>query len=286
MVRNLDVATASTFLQISSPRTLANARATAIENAVAANAAAAAEVALSAQRLVSRFAESGAANLSEVKMLLSYVPESEIVFFYDLIEQLVQKYGDSAGLSVAEAKALCKNPQNARSNVFTLESFLQFVVDTVDKYKCSADASVREVKALSMKLQQEELHAYYDLVARISAKHQCLPSKIKLLLSIVGEQGIEDALRGGGRAGCGAEGVRSTRERDSALNVLGFDAKAKPCRYEISRRYRQLAKSWHPDKLRGGVAMKSSLAPDGDRFREIKAATDLLLATESSHRAF
>merc|ERR1719331_3723574 len=106
----------------------------------------------------------------------------------------------------------------------------------------------------------------------------CLVSTAgKILLSMVGQERIDAALCGDNLGNGFASVPRVTQEHDGALRLLGFDSREKPSRAELSRRYRQLAKSWHPDKLPGARSMhedtRTTLGADvGDRFREIKAA--------------
>lgn len=232
-----------------------------------------------AARLAALGAAAGA-DASEVRLLLSYVSAAEVEAFYGLVARLVREYGAGAELSVAEARDLCRTPSHARARGEAIEEFLRFVVSTVGRYKESALATPREVKALSMYKQADEITTFYNLVEHLSAEHSVPPGRVKLLICTLGREAGEERLRMGSGAYSDfstAAKVPDTAGRRDALRILGLDASAgcaaQPTSADITRRYRQLAKVWHPDKLASGCDEAAAA-----RFREIKEAADLLLA--------
>ena len=86
-------------------------------------------------RVQSRFAKR---NPSQVKLLLSYLPEPAVDAFYAFVERLVLEYGASADISVEEARSLCRSPAAVRESGQAVEDFLSFVAAVVERreYAC------------------------------------------------------------------------------------------------------------------------------------------------------
>jgi len=244
----------------------------------------AASVNATAARLVARYGTLTGATMSETRLLLSYKAEAEVVHFYDFVEHLVQEYGSSADLSVAEARDICRTPANVRERGDIVLDFLKFVTSTVERYKKTAGASASEVKSISVRLHKEEITEYYSLVERLCATYGSPPAKVKLLLSVTGQAATEDALRREQHelpkhnfASSMPGHIYQDARWDSALCTLGFKHGERPSASEVSHRYRQLAKVWHPDKHLSASTASCSEEEASQRFRDIKEAADLLL---------
>merc|ERR1712048_467531 len=114
---------------------------------------------------------------------------------------------------------------------------------------------------------------FYKLIERLSSKYNCPPEQVKILVTALGEANAEMRIRAGKDAPGKEDSSMKHCGRSAALRVLGLNSEAAPTRAEVTRRYRSLAKVWHPDKLDSNYEGDASA-----RFLEIKAAADFLLA--------
>lgn len=232
--------------------------------------------------IVARYGSTAGATLSEVKLLLSYTPQKDVEDFFFFIESILQRFGVASDLSLEEARSFARTPKNVQDRGQTIEEYLEFVTSTVARYATGAGATAKEVKAISRYMQMDEIVAYYDLVEGLCTKYRRKFTEVKLMLSTMGRQATESELASGRHTfseenwhwGLGAPEV-SFSDRQKALRALGFNEGADPQPAAIARQYRQLAKTWHPDKAaaQGPQAMEEATA----RFRDIKAAADVLL---------
>lgn len=146
------------------------------------------------------------------------------------------------------------------------------------------------MKAISRYMQTHEITAFYELVERLCGEHQRSVAEVKMMLSTLGQKNCEEALRRGGAAspklwGAAAGGLGGGRmpttspQRLAALRTLGFEDTADPPLSELQRRYRKLAKTWHPDKRQDAQAWEAT-----ERFKQIKNAVDYLSKPGAAER--